>query len=100
MKEIGVYNMSERVSYKEMVELYNSGFNKLNEKLDKIEEKLEAVHIQATKTNGRVNRLEDCQEKTDNDIIEIKLEFRKILTKVAYIAGSLSALGILTNFLI
>lgn len=60
--------MADRASYKEMVELYNQGFNRLEHKIDtlgtkidNVDDKVELVHIQATKTNGRVTVCETNQ---------------------------------------
>lgn len=74
--------MSERVSYKEMVELYNQGFNRLENKIDemksdvnKLKDKVEQVHIQATITNGRVTACEN----TNADVRE---KLKKIESKM------------------
>lgn len=81
MNEKEVFRMSSRVSYKEMVELYNQGFNRLEQKLDelrteinKANDKIELVHIQATRTNGRVSALESWEYDVNKIIDEIRKE--------------------------
>ena len=73
MKDTGVKFMADRVSYKEMVELYNQGFNRLESKMDSlgvkidnVDDKVDKTHIQVTKTNGRVTV---CESKnTEHDL--------------------------------
>ena len=74
MQNLGALTMSnERISYREIYELVDRQNNiinnnqlEMNNKLDKLSDKMELIHIQTTKTNGRVNVVERVQ--TDNTV--------------------------------
>ena len=117
MKEIGEYKMSDRVTYKEVVNLINTG-NKtinnnlieLNRKMDRfmaendhshqlIFEKINEVHIQATKTNGRANRLEDITNRQEMDLIntnkKVTLNTNSRIKRTAQIAVISAIAGVI-----
>lgn len=107
--------MSERVSYKEMVDLYNQGFNKLELKFNelsmqihnvdqKLSKKIEDVIIQTTKTNGRVYHLESKEQEINRMIECLKLENKeqnnKIIRYGILIAVIVTVISITTGIVI
>lgn len=103
--------MSGRVSYKEMVELYNQGFNRVEQKLDelrteinKANEKIELVHIQATRTNGRVTVCENvCENRAsmiDKQLNKIQMDNKLQDEKIWKISVKVGAIVIIIMVII
>ena len=95
--------MKEKLSYKDLYEF----MTKFDNKIDKIADKVDLIHIQATKTNGRVNNLESVYENLSDEIKGNKKEIvlnrnniSKLWIKVAGVAGTITLLTtIVINFL-
>lgn len=99
--------MSGRVSYKEMVELYNQGFNRVEQKLDelrteinKANEKIELVHIQATRTNGRVTVCENRASMIDKQLNKIQMDNKLQDEKIWKISVKVGAIVIIIMVII
>jgi chaperonin cofactor prefoldin len=72
------------MSYKELQNQLDRRDNILNKKIDRLTEnmeklidKSEAIHIQATKTNGRVTRLESKEQEYDYKLRSLEESDRK-----------------------
>ena len=82
MKNLEVFKMNkEKISYKDLYELIdrhigvvNENIKETNIKIDNLTSKLEEVRVQTTRTNGRVNSLENWEHDVNKIIESLKQE--------------------------
>ena len=52
----------DKMTYRDLREIIDKNNDDMNTKLDHLISKTNQIHIQATKTNGRVNKLENSEQ--------------------------------------
>lgn len=112
MNNTGEWNdLTDKLSYKEVYDIINSNnkivenkFNEINNKLNKLIDKTEAIHVQATMTNGRVNACEERDKLHTEFINELKKhnqkqdkEIRKMVIKYTAITAVIIIIVYLTT---
>lgn len=88
------------MSYREIREIIDSNNKEINAKLDRLIEKTEAIHIQATKTNGRVNNHDREINSIVIDINEIKRDNKQQDQWINTQKGKLLVAGVVISLIL
>lgn len=89
-----------KMTYRELREIIDKNNDDMNKKLDHLIEKTTQIHIQATKTNGRVNQLENSERILHDKIKTLEDSDISQEAWINRVKGQIIAIGAAISFII
>lgn len=90
----------DKMTYRELREIIDKNNDDMNKKLDHLISKTNQIHIQATKTNGRVNQLENSEKTLHDKIKELEESDASQEAWINKMKGQMIAIGTIFSVII